>query len=127
MMGAAIMSANTIQSPASGSDRPFRVAGWNLKAMNTQLFLVGYDRDTGFAGAIHSVPEMSADRARLIVGLDRDISGDWPLSSSVAREIASLIGTEINLATMEFCLEPHRDPEPAVIPVGANVGATNPK
>jgi hypothetical protein len=79
--------------------------------METQIFLVGYDRKTGFAGVIHAVPAVHAARARSISGLALDPAGDWPLSQDAALQVASLIEVEIDSEAMEFYLEPHQDPE----------------
>jgi hypothetical protein len=113
MMRADITSANSILFQVHGSDPPFPVAEWNLKAMRTQIFLVGYDRDTGFASALHAVPAEKAVEARSIAGMPPEAAGDWPLSPMDAHRIASLSGTEIDTDVMEFCLEPHQDAEPA--------------
>jgi hypothetical protein len=122
-----ITSANSILFLVHGSDPPFPVAEWNLKTMRTQIFLVGYDRDTGFAGALHAVPPEKAGEARSIAGMPPDAAGDWPLFPMDAHRIASLNGTVIDTEVMEFCLEPHQDAEPAGTEANAAEQVINPK
>jgi hypothetical protein len=93
----------------------FQAVGWNLKAMETRSFLVGYDRTTGFAKAIHLVPDALVVWARSIAGLASELPGDWPVPPAAALHIASVMDTEID-AGMEFFLEPHQDPAIAEAP-----------
>lgn len=127
MMRAAIMSANSIRSLEYGSDRPSQGVGWNLKAMETQIFLVGYDRDTGLTREIHAIPAAQAGGVRSIAGLAADMAADWPLSQAIAGQIASLIGTEIDAGRLEYCLEPHQDAVPAGDPVNRAKAAADSK
>jgi hypothetical protein len=95
--------------------------------METQFFLVGYDRETGFARAIHAIPRESVDAARALAGMAPDSPADWPLSTAIARQIAALSGTEIDTDGLEFCLEPHQDLEAAGASNETAEAATNPK
>ena len=113
-MAAAVTLVNTIPFPARGSDRPSLVAGWNHRAMETQLFLVGYDRLTGFAKAFYRLPDPAP--ALSISGLTSAPIGDQPLTPAQAERIAALIGTPIDTEGLEFCLEPHQPLEAAEAP-----------
>jgi hypothetical protein len=108
MMRAVIISANSIPPRERGSDPSSRVVEWSRKRMETQIFLVGYDRITGFAAVFHPIPMVNAGIARTIAGLSSPLEGDWPLSPDAARQVASVIGTVIDTGRMDFCLEPHQ-------------------
>jgi hypothetical protein len=71
--------------------------------------LVGYDRTTEFLEASYAVPPEKLAAVRKAAGLgkaDAALLGDWPLKDATARVIAGLIGQEIDIARMEFFLEP---------------------
>jgi hypothetical protein len=95
--------------------------------MEAELFLVGYDRNTGFAAAVHAVPAADADRARSVARLALGMEGDWPLSGSEACQIADLIGVQLDAGVLEFCLEPHQACETAAAPGRKAEPAVNPK
>jgi hypothetical protein len=75
--------------------------------------LVGYDRTTAFQEASYAVPPNKLSVVKKVAGLkaaDAALMGDWPLADATARQIARLIGQEIDLARMEFFLEPSAVP-----------------
>jgi hypothetical protein len=77
--------------------------------MTFKYRLVGYDRTTEFLEASYDVPAGKQAAVRLAAGLKPTVAtmlGDWPLADEAARTIAQLIGQEIDLARMEFFLEP---------------------
>jgi len=78
-------------------------------SMVTAYKLVGYDRTTEFQEASYAVPPEKLAAVKKAAGLmpaEAALMGDWPLADTTAQEIARLIGQDIDLARMEFFLEP---------------------
>jgi len=80
--------------------------------MNTIYKLVGYSRATDHLLVAYPIPSAMVDRIMGLAGMHppvSDLLGDWRLADNGAREIAQLLGHDIDLQTTEFFLEPYVD------------------
>jgi hypothetical protein len=76
--------------------------------------LVGYDHETDRLSYARDIPAHRVPLAKRVAGLpedDPEAIGDRPLSRGQAREIAGLIGADIDTDRMDFFLEPY-NPHP---------------
>jgi hypothetical protein len=81
--------------------------------MSVTYALVGYDRKTERISVAHEIPDSYVGFALYIAraGASDDRAGSYPLEPGQARDIAGTLDISLDVAGLDFFLEPFSEPK----------------